>query len=72
MDHITLSSEQLDVVTRGHDPIAVRDQQGNLRGYIAVIVTDEEIADAKRALASKSRRYTTAEVLAALRSKAAS
>jgi len=70
MDHITLTGQQLDVVARGHDPIAVRDEQGNLRGYIAVIVTNEEIADAKRALASKARRHTTAEVLAALRSKA--
>ena len=66
MNHITLTSQQLDVVTRAHDPVAVRDEQGNLRGYIAIVVTDEEIADAKRALASGERRYTTAEVLARL------
>jgi len=71
MNYITLTDQQLDVVSRGRDPIAVRDEQGNLRGYIAVIVTNDEIADAKRALASKTPRYSTAEVLAALRSKAA-
>jgi len=69
MDHITLNSQQLDVVSRAHDPVAVRDESGNLRGYIAMVITDLQLADARRALASQERRYTTGEVLASLRSQ---
>lgn len=66
MEHITLTDEQLSVVAQGHDPIAVHDEQGRLRGYIAVVIGSDELADAKRALASQEACYTTAEVLARL------
>jgi hypothetical protein len=67
MQQITLTDEQLDAFSQAHDPVAVRDMQGRLRGYMAIVVGGEEIADAKRALASQEPRYTTVEVLARLR-----
>ncbi len=69
MDHITLNDEQLDVVAQAHQPIAVHDEQGQLRGYITIVVNQDELADAKRAPASNEARYTTDEVLAALRAR---
>ncbi len=69
MNHITLSHEQLNLVAQAHDPIAVRDEEGRLRGYIAMVIGSEELADAKRALASQEARYTTAHVLAELRAR---
>ena len=59
MEHITLNNEQLSVVSQAHDPIAVHDEQGKLRGYISVVIGSDELADAKRALASSEARYTT-------------
>ncbi len=71
MAHIKLTNEQLRVIVSSRDPIAVHDEDGKLRGYIAMIVTEDELADARKALASGGPRYTTAEVLAKLRSQAA-
>ncbi len=69
MEHITLSDEQLTIVAQSHDPIAVHDQQGKLRGYIAIVIGSEELTEAKRALASTEARFTTAQVLAELSSR---
>ncbi len=66
MENITLTSEQLNRIAQAHDPVAVHDEQGQLRGYVAMVVCGQELADAKRALASREARYTTAEVLAKL------
>lgn len=71
MEHITLTDQQLTVVAHAHDPIAVHDDQGRLRGYIAMVIGSEDLADAKRALASQEARYTTAQVLAELRARSA-
>jgi hypothetical protein len=71
MQHITLSDAQLDLVAQAHDPVAVHDEQGRLRGYIAMVVSSGELADAKRALASQEARYTTAQVLSRLRAQGA-
>ncbi len=72
MDHITLNDEQLHVVAQAQEPIAVHDEQGQVRGYIAVVVNQDELADAKRVLASSEPRYTTDEVMAALRARGTS
>jgi hypothetical protein len=69
MQQITLTDEQLNAFSQVHDPVAVRDVQGRLRGYMAIVVGGDEIADAKRALASHEPRYTTTEVLAHLRAR---
>ena len=71
MEHITLSDAQLDLVALAHDPVAVHDEQGRLRGFIAMVIGSDELADAKRALASQEARYTTAQVLADLRRRGA-
>jgi hypothetical protein len=69
MDHITLNDEQLHVVAQARQPIAVREEQGQLCGCIAVVVSQAELADAKRVLAVGEPRYTTDEVMAALRAR---
>jgi hypothetical protein len=69
MNHITLNSEQLDVVAQAQQPIAVHDEQGQLRGYIAVVIGDKELNEAKRVLASREPRFTTDEVLRALQAR---
>jgi hypothetical protein len=68
MEHIVLSEQQLSVVAHTKAPVAVHDESGKLRGYIAVVITEAELNAAKRALASKGPRYSTEEVLAKLRS----
>ncbi len=72
MPHITLSDAQLNLVAQAQDPVAVHDEQGRLRGFISMVASAEEVADAKRALASREARYTTAEVLSKLRALDAS
>ena len=71
MEHITLSDGQLNLVALAHDPVAVHDEQGRLRGYIAMVIGSDELADARRALASQEARYTTAQVLTELRARGA-
>lgn len=71
MEHITLNNEQLQLVARSHHPIAVHDESGSVRGYIAMIVTEDELSDARKALEAGGQRFSTAEVLAKLKSQAA-
>jgi hypothetical protein len=69
MPEIVLTQEQTDVVAQTHDAVRVRDPKGNILGYLEPPdFTTEEIAEAKRALASNQPRYTTAQVLEYLRS----
>ena len=71
MKHITLSEDQLVVVGGARDLVAVHDEQGKLRGYITMVIGSEELAAARRALASQEPRYTTAEVLDKLNARGA-
>ncbi len=71
MHQITLSEDQLKVVAGAHELVAVRDEQGKLRGYITMVIGSEELSDAHRALASREPRYTTVEVLAKLNARGA-
>jgi hypothetical protein len=68
MPQIVLNDEQAQVVATALQPVQVRDAKGNYLGTIPPIWTDEDIAEAKRQLASNEPWYTTAEVLAHLRS----
>jgi hypothetical protein len=68
MPHIVLSEEQAKVVASALQPIQVRDAKGTVLGVIPSIWTDEDIAEAKRRLASNGPWYTTEQVLAHLRS----
>lgn len=65
MERITLTNEQINVIAQAHGPVAMHDEAGRLRGYIALVVTGDEFAEAQRVLASPQRRFTTAEVLSA-------
>ncbi len=71
MEHITLSDNQLDIVAQAHNPVAIHDEQGRLRGYITMVIGSEELADARRVLASQEARHTTAHVLAELQARGA-
>lgn len=68
MQQIILTDEQAEVVASALKPVAVCDGKGRVLGTIAPIWTEEDIADAKRRLASDEPRYTTAQVLEYLRS----
>jgi hypothetical protein len=68
MLQIVLTDEQAKVVATALKPVQVRDGQGNALGWINPVWTEEDIAEAKRRLASDEPRYTTAQVLEYLRS----
>jgi hypothetical protein len=68
MQHIVLTEDQAKVVAAALQPVQVRDTRGNVLGSIAPVWTAEDIADARRRLASDEPRYTTAQVLEHLRS----
>lgn len=72
MSDLTLTDQQLDALAGSQEAIAVRDERGKVRGYVTVLVTEAELADARRSLAAKQPRYTTAQVLATLQAKSAS
>src|SRR5262249_39207389 len=69
MAHIVLNDEQMQVVTEAQQQVEVRDNQGNVVGYIQFRgFTSADLADAKRRLASDEPRYSTEQVLAYLKS----
>ena len=68
MNPIVLTDEQAKALATVLKPVQVRDKKGTLLGTFTPIWTEEDIADAKRRLASDEPRYTTAQVLEYLRS----
>jgi len=68
MQDVILTDEQVKVVTSALQPVPARDRSGNVVGVISPVWTEEEMAEAKRRLASNEPHYTTAEVLNHLRS----
>jgi len=69
MSKIVLTQEQTQVIAEAKGTVQVQDPEGNLVGYLErPEFSPEEIAEAKRALASNQPRYTTAQVLEHLRS----
>ena len=69
MPQIILNDEQMKVLAEAKRQIEVRDSDGRLVGYLQFVgFTQAEIEEAKRRLASDEPRYTTAQVLAHLRS----
>jgi hypothetical protein len=68
MPDLILTEEQARLVTETLGTLRVRDHQGNVLGTLAPTWTEEDIADARRRLASAEPRYTTAQVLEYLRS----
>jgi hypothetical protein len=68
MPQIVLNDEQAKIVATALQPVQVRDAKGNVLGTIPPSWTEEDIAEAKRRLASDEPWFTTAEVLAHVRS----
>jgi hypothetical protein len=71
MAHIVLTEEQMRQLNQSPERIEVRDPRNNPIGYLQLQISDftpEEIEEARRRLASDQPRYTTAQVLAYLRS----
>jgi hypothetical protein len=63
MHDLILNEEQARVAAGSLHPLQVRDARGNVVGTFSPIWTEEDIAEAKRRLASHEPRYTTAQVL---------
>jgi hypothetical protein len=68
MVHIVVDDQQAKLISEATDGVEIRDIHGRHLGYVAHHFTDEEIATAKKRLASDRVRYTTREVVAHLRS----
>jgi hypothetical protein len=68
MAQIVVSDDQAKVIAESKGSVAVCDAQGRCLGLISPIDSPDEIAEAKRRLASDQRRHTTSEVLSHLAS----
>ena len=73
--HIVLTADQLRVMREAHGSVELRDETGTPVGLASPLAlphgwTEEDIRLAKAASNSGSPRYTTAQVLDALRSQA--
>ena len=69
MTYIIINPEQARVIAEANEDVQVRDESGNVLGYVSSSgFTSEEIKQIKRDLASDQARYTTKEVLDHLRS----
>lgn len=68
MNQIVLTDEQVRAVAVALKPVPVVDSRGNILGTFSPIWTEEDIAEAKRILASGGPWHTTEQVLAHLRS----
>lgn len=63
MNFITIDEQQARILLESPGEIEVRDRQGNRLGYVARSFSADEIAEAKRRLASSGPWYTTQQVL---------
>jgi hypothetical protein len=69
MAHIILTAEQTQAIASSLEPVEVRDVQGRVLVVIKPVWTKDDIEDIKRRMADPNqKRYTTAEVLAHLKS----
>jgi len=68
MSPIVLNDEQAKQAASSLKPVEVCDSRGNFLGTFTPFWTEEDIAEAKRRLASDEPRYTTAQVLRHLES----
>jgi hypothetical protein len=68
MPHIVVDDEQAKVIAESTETIEIRDQQGKHLGYVAHGFSAEDIAIARRRMASDEPRYTTQQVQDHLRS----
>jgi hypothetical protein len=60
---IVVDDEQAKAIEQTSQTVEIRDRQGRSLGDFSRDFTSEEIAEAKRNLASKGPKYTTSQVL---------
>jgi hypothetical protein len=68
MSQLILSQEQSQIVAKSLVPVQVCSPSGEVLGVIEPAVTEEDVAEARKRLASDQPRYRTAEVLEYLES----
>jgi len=68
MTQVVLNQEQSAIVAKSLVPVQVCSPSGEVLGIIEPAVTQEEIAEARRRLASDQPRYRTPEVIEYLES----
>jgi hypothetical protein len=61
MPSIVLNDEQVRVLTQSREPVELRDEQGNLLACLPVW-SDDEIAEARRRLASEQKRWPSEKI----------
>ena len=61
-----LSQDQVQAVNAASDLVILRDEQGNLLGYVARTISQERIDRAKNRLSSQGPWHTTEQVLSHL------
>ena len=66
--HIVIDDQQAKIIAEATDWVEIRDRNGRHLGYVAHGFTEEDLAVARRRLASGEPRRTTREVLDRLRS----
>jgi len=64
MPHIVLNEEQLRVIFQSGEVVEVRDPEGNVLAHIHPRLSQAEIDEIKRRLASNQRRFTSQQVRA--------
>jgi hypothetical protein len=67
VERIVLTDEQAKVLAATTRPVAVCDPAGTILGFLNPAWTEDDIAEAKKRLASDAPRLSTAQVLAYLR-----
>jgi hypothetical protein len=68
MTQIVLDDHQAETLQAATGVVEVRDQHGNLLGYLSRPPSDAEIAEARRRLESAGPWHTTQQVLGHLKS----
>ncbi len=68
MHHIAVDDKQAKLISEATESIEIRDARGRHVGYVAHGFADEDIAIAKKRLASNHPRYSAREVIEHLQS----
>ncbi len=63
MSHIVVDDQQARLIAEATENVEIRDRQGRHIGYVAHGFSNEDIAVARRRLASGEPRYTTPQVV---------
>ena len=68
MEHIVVNDQQAKLISESTEGVEIRDARGGHLGYVAHGFSDEDIAIARKRMASDEPRFTTREVLDHLQS----